>query len=114
MLLNSRVRIFTSISVLGTMNTSEVTYLHFFNPHLNSNRSQIIELERFDDYYFVDNVIPDYVYILSAVYMAIIFTIGFVANISIFIIFGTSPMVSIYLHTIWLTGFLEFQILKKP
>ena len=77
------------------MNTSEVTYLSFFNPHLNSNRSQIqIELEKFDDDYFVDNVVPDYVYILSAVYMAIIFTIGFVANISIFIIFGTSPAVS--------------------
>ena len=77
------------------MNTSEVTYLSFFNPLLNSNRSQIqIELEKFDDDYFVDNVVPDYVYILSAVYMAIIFTIGFVANISIFIIFGTSPAVS--------------------
>ena len=77
------------------MNTSEVTYLSFFNPILNSNRSQIqIELEKFDDDYFVDNVVPDYVYILSAVYMAIIFTIGFVANISIFIIFGTSPAVS--------------------
>ena len=76
------------------MNTSEVTYLRFLNPLLNSNRSQIIEIEKFDDDYFVDNVVPDYVYILSAVYMAIIFTIGFVANISIFIIFGTSPAVS--------------------
>ena len=83
------------------MNTSEVTYLSFFNPLLNSNRSQIqIELEKFDDDYFVDNVVPDYVYILSAVYMAIIFTIGFVANISIFIIFGTSPAVSTYLNKI--------------
>ena len=52
------------------MNTSEVTYLSFFNPLLNSNRSQIqIELEKFDDDYFVDNVVPDYVYILSAVYI---------------------------------------------
>ena len=63
---------------------------------MNNNHSQTIELEKFDDGYFVDNVVPDYVYILSAVYMAIIFTIGFVANISIFIIFGTtsSPAVS--------------------
>ena len=78
------------------MNTSEVTYLRFLNPLLNSNRSQIIEIEKFDDDYFVDNVVPDYVYILSAVFMAIIFTIGFVANISIFIIFGTSPAVSTF------------------
>ena len=63
---------------------------------MNNNHSQTIELENFDDGYFVDNVVPDYVYILSAVYMAIIFTIGFVANISIFIIFGTSPAVSTY------------------
>ena len=63
---------------------------------LNNNHSQTIELENFDDGYFVDNVVPDYVYILSAVYMAIIFIIGFAANISIFIIFGTtsSPAVS--------------------
>jgi hypothetical protein len=76
------------------MNTSEVTYLRFYNPLLNTNRSQISELVKFDDDYFVDNVVPDYVYILSAVYMAIIFTIGFGANISIFIIFGTSSAVS--------------------
>ena len=75
--------------------------MSFFNPLLNSNRSQIqIELEKFDDDYFVDNVVPDYVYILSAVYMAIIFIMGFAANISIFIIFGTSsPAVSTCTHT---------------
>ena len=63
---------------------------------MNNNHSQTIELENFDDGYFVDNVVPDYVYILSAVYMAIIFIMGFAANISIFIIFGTSPAVSTY------------------
>ena len=51
------------------MNTSEVTYLRFYNPLLNTNRSQISELVKFDDDYFVDNVVPDYVYILSAVYI---------------------------------------------
>ena len=74
---------------------SEVTFFRFFKPLLNNNHSQTIELEKFDDGYFVDNVVPDYVYILSAVYMAIIFIMGFAANISIFIIFGTSsPAVS--------------------
>ena len=82
------------------MNTSEITFFRYFNPLFNNNHSQTIELEKFDDGYFVDNVVPDYVYILSAVYMAIIFIMGFAANISIFIIFGTSsPAVSTYLHT---------------
>ena len=77
------------------MNTSEITFFRYFNPLFNNNHSQTIELEKFDDGYFVDNVVPDYVYILSAVYMAIIFIMGFAANISIFIIFGTSsPAVS--------------------
>ena len=48
-----------------------------------------------DDFYYVNKEVPDFVYIASCVYMAIIFLIGFVANTSILILFISSPLVNI-------------------
>ena len=51
--------------------------------------------ESYNDFYYVNKDIPDYVYIISCVYMAIIFIIGLLANTSIMILFISSPMVSV-------------------
>ena len=48
-----------------------------------------------NDFYYVNKEVPDFVYIASGVYMAIIFLIGFVANTSIIILFISSPLVNI-------------------
>ena len=48
-----------------------------------------------DEYYYVGTgIVPHSVYIVSCIYMAIVFVIGFIANIGIFIIFVSSPLVS--------------------
>jgi len=46
-----------------------------------------------NDFYYVNKEVPDFVYIASCVYMAIIFLIGFVANTSILILFISSPLI---------------------
>ena len=48
-----------------------------------------------NDFYYVNKEVPDFVYIASCVYMAVIFLIGFVANTSILILFISSPLVNI-------------------
>ena len=59
------------------------------------NTSQIA-----DEYYYVGTgIVPHSVYIGSCIYMAIVFVIGLIANIGIFIIFISSPLVSSCVHT---------------
>ena len=53
-----------------------------------------------DEYYYVGTgIVPHSVYIVSCIYMAIVFVVGFIANIGIFIIFVSSPLVSSFVHS---------------
>ena len=49
-----------------------------------------------NEFFYVNDNVPNFVYILSAVYMAIIFFFAFIANTGIMIVFLSSPSVSIF------------------
>ena len=66
-----------------------------------------------NDFYYVNKEVPDFVYIASCVYMAIIFLIGFVANTSILILFISSPLVNISYIIHLLISLVAYQLSQK-
>ena len=46
------------------------------------------------EFFYVNDNVPDFVYIMSAIYLAILFFFAFIANTGILIVFLSSPTVS--------------------
>ena len=47
-------------------------------------------------FYYINEDVPEFVYISSCVYMTVIFLVGFVANTGVLIVFISSPMVMFF------------------